>query len=1013
MRILKKAVIGLFALTLFDCNPAAGQNIALNEILASNSGVIADEDGDYEDWIELHNFGREPVSLENWGLSDDYGNLFRWVFPAGAEIGPGEFLLVWASGKDRRDPAAPLHTNFSIKSAGEEVLLTAPSGERIDELVPVEIPTDISYGRRPDGTGEWFFFDEPTPGSGNVTPRYTEILDPPVFSRPGGFYPGEFDLKLSHPDPEVTIVYTLDGSAPDPGNLEGISYYYKDSYPEKAGQPFGEFLVNSYRSRLYSDLLAISDRSGEADRLTRISSTWHRSPGYFPDSPVRKGTVVRAGAYKEGALSGPAETHTYFVGPDVDRSRLPVFSISLDEAFFFDYRRGIYVAGEDFDEWRRANPEGEAEELTPANYHRRGAQWEYPAHLEVFIPGEAGAGLRQDLGVRIHGGQTRACPVKSLRLYARNLYGSRVFGYPFFPGLPDEDFRRLILRNSGQDGELTLIRDAAIQEIVGDLRFDTQAYRPAVVFINGEYWGIHNLRERYDRHYLARVHGVDPDRIDLLENDAVVREGDGRAYRALLEHLRDHDLSAGEHYSYVRDRIDIGNFLDYQAAQIFAANTDWPGNNIRYWRAKTDNLPGSAGPGDGRWRWLLYDTDFGFGGCGRPEAYTHDTLAYAADPDGRGAVNPPWSTFLLRSLLESPDFTRAFITRFADLLNTAFRPERTVGVINGMKENIADEIPAHVHRWSRPVDWEENVGVMNDFARRRPAHQRRHLRDYFGLEGEVEIRFDVSDPRQGHLRLNTVEIRGETPGVEDDPYPWTGVYFAGVPVELEAVPAPGYEFSRWEGLEGEDGPLVVFTPEGETAITASFRPSRELHPVHYWHFNDLPGGEFGLVPADYSLSGEAAITYPGTGGGYMDRRTHRDGDPVSGLNLARGEEPGRGAVLRLRNPSDTRKMLISADFSGYRDLRLSYAVTRTPNGATGQRLYFSSDRGKTWEPLAEYEVPLLPAWELKSFDLSDRPHLENLSDLRFRILFTGESARGESGNNRFDNITIEGRRIGD
>ncbi|TVQ03117.1 MAG: lamin tail domain-containing protein, partial [Balneolaceae bacterium] len=172
------------------------QQVVLNEIMASNNSIIADEDGDYEDWIEIHNYSDSAVSLAGYGLSDDYDNPFRWMFPE-ITIQPGEFLLVWASNKDRADPAAPLHTNFAIASAGEEILLTAADSTRIDELPLTEIPTDMSIGRQPDGTGEWVYFEEPTPGAANTTQGISGLLEPPVFSHSPGFYTEPFELEIT------------------------------------------------------------------------------------------------------------------------------------------------------------------------------------------------------------------------------------------------------------------------------------------------------------------------------------------------------------------------------------------------------------------------------------------------------------------------------------------------------------------------------------------------------------------------------------------------------------------------------------------------------------------------------------------------------------------------------------------------------------------------------------------------------------------------------------------------
>ena len=1159
------------------------QDVVINEVMASNAWTIADEDGDYEDWIELYNFGQDSISLQGYGLSDNYAQPFKWVFPD-VSIGPGEFLLVWASGKDRRpaqgelsngllrevytgipgwsvddlinhpsypdhpsstnivrqlfeapinigdhygqrimgwikapvsglytfwissddnsrlylgssgDPddvtmiahvpgwtnprqwdkyaqqqSAPvmlqageyyfvkalmkeheggdnlavgwqlpdgtmqrpmagehlfhdrgeLHTNFSISSSGEEVFISNPSGVMIDEIPPTAIPTDISYGRSPDGTGDLFFFDEATPGESNTSQTYSEILEPPLFSVPGGFHQSAFDLSITHTDPEADIIYTLDGSSPDPDNLSGTSYQYKNSYPQNPWNPAGPFLTNTYQSHLYTGPIAISDPSDEPDKLSQISSTWHFSPPYFPQSPVRKGVPVRAIAVKEGALPAQAVSHTYFVFPSGrNQFSLPVVSINTSENHFFDYEDGIYVSGVTFDDWRSGNDWGFANGGSPSNYWRRGVEWEYPAHMEIF-PAEADhAALVQDIGVRIHGGWSRAFQKKSLRLYARNRYGEQYFNYPLFPANPHESFNRLMLRNSGNDADNTLFRDAAIQRIVGKLEFDTQDYLPVIVFINGEYWGIHNFRERYDKHYLARVYGVDGENIDLLDGNASVKEGDPEHYNAMIQYMASNDMSLPEHYAHIQTRMDVVNFMDYNIAQIYARNTDWPGNNMDYWRLRTEEyLPNAPDGHDGRWRWLMYDTDFGFGFTGGGSSFTHNTLAFATDPNGPGWPNPPWSTYVLRTLLTNTDFATDFINRFADLLNTHFQPARVLGIIQEMKQHIEAEIPEHIHRWSAPGSisaWNGNVNTMLNFATQRPQYQRLHIRQHFGIPSNVDIHLDVDHPAHGHIRINTISINDDTPGLPDDPYPWTGIYFHGVPVEIEAVASPGFQFSHWEGdVDGPGESILHVTPEGDISLKAHFTewevPDPEI--IHYWHFNNLPSGTLQLIETDYSADGlvSGSISYPGSGAGYMDRRTHREEDPVSNLNLLQGQEPDQGAVLRARNPSDTRDLVFHIPTTMHEQITVTFAISRTTNGATEQVYYYSADGGNSWHSAGQSSVtPLLPEWELKSFDLSGFPEVNDNEDLRFRILFGGENAGGSSGNNRFDNVSVQG-----
>jgi uncharacterized repeat protein (TIGR02543 family) len=1160
-----------------------GQTLAINEIMASNATIISDEDGDFEDWIELYNFGTEAIPLEGFGLSDNFDDPFKWVFPD-VIIQPGEFLLIWASGKDKRpgqgelntgllrevyadipgwtipdltghpsypdnpsstsilnnlfeapintgdhygqcihgwiqapvsgeyifwissddygelhlspsdDPAqvvliaevpgwtnsrewdkysqqqsatitlqegafyyvmalmkeheggdnlavgwqlpdgalqrpipgeylfrdeAELHTNFKISADGEEVLLVAPSGEIIDELSAVGLIADISYGSSPDGSDNFFYFQEPTPGFGNSSQTFGDLLEPPQFSMESGFYTSGFNLSITHPDPDVEIIFTIDGSNPKYENLSGTTYQYKNSYPEQVGQPFGNFLSQNYQSLIYSSPITITDRSGEPDKLTQISSTWHYTPYYFPATPVTKGTVVRATATKDNAISSKSVSNSYFVFPEGrDKYSLPVVSIAIQEDSFFDYEYGIYVAGVVFDDWRSTNTWEDANGGTPANYWRNGLMWEYPGNIELFAENSDVAAFNQGFGCRIHGGWTRSFQNKSLRLYAKGVYGNDMFNYSFFPDNEHTAFKRLMLRNSGNDAHYTFFRDAAIQKIVSGLNFDTQDYVPSILFINGEYWGMYNIRERYDKYYLARVYDVDPENVDILEYDAVAKEGDANHYMAMVSYIENNNLSQSVHYDYIKTQMDIENFADYEIAQIFAGNTDWPGNNIDYWRLRTDEyIPGVPPGHDGRWRWLMFDTDFGFGLFGT--SYNHNTLAFATDPNGPGWPNPPWSTFLLRNLLTNPEFEQYFITRFADLLNTTFIPERTIEIINNIKEKLEPEMPEHIHRWSGPSsmsNWNNDVNAMVIFANLRPFYQIQHIKEFFNIDNNVNVTLDVDEHNHGHIRINTISIVPETHGVPELPYPWTGTYFHNIPIEAEAVANPGFTFSHWEGSHTGTEPVITILPQEDITLTAHFTQVEPPEPslLHYWHFNDLPSGNLTEVLSDYTLAGLEAgkINYPGTGEGYMDRRTHSEDDPVSNLNLLIGQQPDQGAVLRVRNPSNTRELITKASSYGFENILVVFATVRTSNGATQQEFYFSSDNGQNWNQIGNsYIINLLPQWELQLFNLAEYPQVNNNDNLQFKVLFGGENAGGTSGNNRFDNFSIHGESL--
>lgn len=198
------------------------QGVVINEIITSNSAVITDDDGSYEDWVELYNTSSTAINLQGFGLSDLSTNPFEWVFPE-YWMEPGEHLLIWCSDKNRTDINFPLHTNFRISAGGETITLTHPDTTIVDSYAPIIIPQNYSYGRQTDGSSTLVIFPEPTPGESNTSQGFSEVLSPPTFSVAGGFFSESFNLTITHPDPTVTIVYTTDGSDPKIDNLNGTT----------------------------------------------------------------------------------------------------------------------------------------------------------------------------------------------------------------------------------------------------------------------------------------------------------------------------------------------------------------------------------------------------------------------------------------------------------------------------------------------------------------------------------------------------------------------------------------------------------------------------------------------------------------------------------------------------------------------------------------------------------------------------------------------------------------------
>ena len=729
-----------------------------------------------------------------------------------------------------------MHLPFKLSAGGEAFAITAPNGSTIiDSFSFGEQQTDISYGRRPDGSANFFFFSPATPAaSNNSSTPYNEVLPAPKFSVKAGFHTSDVQLSITANAPGATIYYTLDGSDPSPDHVGGTTYQYKNNYQENPGDLPGGLLNESFETYAYGGAFTLSDRSTDPNKISEISTTYDNLPDYFPAGVVNKANVVRARVIKPGALSSEIITKSYFINSQ-GRSRytLPVVSLAVQENKLFDYNDGVYVAGVAFDNWRAANPDQFPIGYIDANYFRRGAETEMEGNFEYFESG-IGSDFNQKVGVRIHGGGSRMNPRKGLRLYARNEYGESEFDYPFFPKKPRDYYKRLLLRNSGNDWNFSLFRDAVAQRVVSHLPFDTQESQPLVLFLNGEYWGIHNLRERLDKHYLETTYGVNPDSLDLLEdrqdvqhgaNWQEVQEGDNAKYLALLDYLNANSLADSANFAYLETQIDPDNFTDYQIAEIHSANSDWLDNNIQYWRKQTSQYEPDAPYGhDGRWRWLMYDLDGAYK-MSQVAANTLDRASTTAE------LRLESQTRLFRKMLENTTYKNYFITRFADLLNTTFRPARIEGLVNEYEAEIDPEIEEHIERWRHPVskaEWETNVAEMRTFAQQRPAFVRDHIRNKFGLAAQHNLTLDVSDAQAGFVSVNTIDVEAGTVGVDSVPYPWTGVYFQGVPVTLTARPSPGYGFSHWQedGVQvSADSVLVLSDLSADRTITAVFNGS--------------------------------------------------------------------------------------------------------------------------------------------------------------------------------------------
>ncbi len=1029
----------LFNLLLFLAitNSVLSQNIVINEILSSNSFSNMDEDGSYQDWIELYNNGATTLNLSGYGLSDDATILYKWTFPS-VSIAPGEYLLVWASDKNRTVAGSPLHTNFKLAMAGNSVLLTNPSGTTVDMVPSIPMQSDISYGRLPNGSGAFVFFQAITPNAVNSNVGYSELLTPPTFSQNSGFFTAGFDLTLSSTIPGTTVLYTLDGSEPDENNLSGTTYNYKNQYPEFPGDLSGSLLQKSFQTLQYSTPIPIIDRSAVANKIASISTTYSFNPTYIPANPIFKGTVVKAKLIKPGALSSTIETKNYFISPQGNnRFTLPVMSLSIPENKLFDYNDGILVAGVDFDTWRTANPTLEPPTSgATANFFRSGIANERIANMNYFVNGISV--LNQNIGLRVHGGSSRVAQNKSFNISAKTIYGDNSMSYPFFNDKPFDSYSDLVLHNSGNDYDQTMFRDALCQELMKSLNVVTKGYQPVITFINGEYWGILSARDKIDSQYFKRVFNIPTSEIELLEEQYIILEGvDNSNYLDMINYVTNNSLAIPSNYDYIKTRLDPENFSDYFISNIFFGNGDWPMNNILYWRKKTASYEPNAPYGnDGRWRWLAHDMDDTFS-ISNPNFDTNN-LVIATAPNGIDYPNPAWSTFLLRKMLENNDFKIDFINRFADLLNTSFLSSRIITKMNEMKAVLAPEVTEQSARWAEPIDigdWNYFLNFQTNFANARPAIQRDHIRLQFGITSNINATLNVSNTNHGYIKMNSVAISEETPGINSNPYPWTGIYFNGIPVKLKAIAKPGFIFSGWSGASISTNPEITLTPTADFSITANFIPDATYEisvPIYYWYMDGLIANNVPLetLNSTYSLGTNAFIQYKSCLAGYpfpvgnvnrnkasMERRnspTNINYNPAANNNLAYNVALMKGLQIKqfFQNGGLENLMIFNLSTTGFKNIKLSFAAMNELAGINGISVDYSVNSGTPiWltSGLSATSLPLFSAYQLYQIDCSTIAAANNNADFKIRLRFTGPDLTLDAGNRvTFNNISVDG-----
>lgn len=667
-----------------------------------------------------------------------------------------------------------------------------------------------------------------------IIPQGIKSSDP-AFSYQAGYYSNDLNLEITA-EPGSKIYYTLDGSEPTDKSAEYVQpilltqEYIDSGYVEQnitlTHPP--QFPLSAIRTAPFSQI-------GPNPAVWRL-----------PVGDISCIKVVKARSYMPGRGLGEVITNSYLIDTDgkLNPGGLPVISLSTDKENFFDYYSGIYIPGASFTGYSFTG-----------NYEVSGKISERPVHFEYFEP-QSSRGLSMNVGVRARGEWIRSLGQKALSVFARSEYDSiNYFNQGFFPGYTKtpggeamNKFKRLILRNDGNNwgwSQTTMMHDGMVQSLFDHMHVKYQAYRQSIVFLDGEYWGLHDIRELPDARNLALTYNMDPEDIAIIEHNLDGHDqlttgaaSDLTDFLALRDFTSQQDLNDPNNYEYVKARIDVDNFIDFWAGNFYTLrfNVD---HNCGFWKHTGSTLNPSAPIGrDGKWRLMAYDFDYSF------TIPSFSIMTYLQWMDTS-------NNYFFYKLLKSDAFRSQFISRYADLMNSSFKTSRVVNRINELKSVIEPEIGRHLKRWTTPysiAEWNAGVDSLVKFAQDRPQYVYDEMLNYFALQGTSLLSVDVNDSSQGKVKVNTIKIDASLPGTEASVYPWQGIYFKQFPITLVAEPENGFRFSHW--LEtGITNDTLVASLNGDSLFTAVFESDPNWHPATYpqIYINEVAASNHSLV----------------------------------------------------------------------------------------------------------------------------------------------------------------------
>lgn len=504
-------------------------------------------------------------------------------------------------------------------------------------------------------------------------------------------------------------------------------------------------------------------------------------------------TVLRCITYATGSYKSDMLNRTYVFE---QQPTLPAVFVTTDPLSMFSPDSGLYTTG------------NSAQMMDP---HKGANYWsnrELPVYIELVEPGakKPGFGIKGDY--KISGQYSRAKEKKSFTVTFREEYGDKRLKYTLFPDHPElTKFKAFTLRNFGNNCGNDYVRDRVATAMTEGLGIDYQRGRYAIVYYNGVYYGIHDLRERNNEYYYETKYGYDANDIDLVDAGSEALAGSSTDFKNLMTWLGSNDINNESDYNQIASQIDVDNFINYMQSEMFANNRDWPHNNMKKWRVRSLNT---------KWKWFLYDTDFGFG-----TTYSMDNsniFSYVTNANGTSAMGGfgmggsgnGESTLLMRKLIKYTPFTRAFVNRFCVLLTTYFTPERLLEMVNNLQAQVQQEMARDQELWGfNASDMDRDLETVKSFAQSRGQQITTEMETYFSLSDKVPV--TISSSGSGKVLVEGLPLNQASVTVN---------FYRQVPVTLTAKAENGI-FAGWS--DGVTDATRMINPGEVSTISAVFK----------------------------------------------------------------------------------------------------------------------------------------------------------------------------------------------